>query len=114
MPREQEYWEAMRTHVCTQCEDGDGMGNCRHVDPQPCPLKSYFPEILGVVNSVYSHSIEPYEELLRKRVCAICLHQGAPGDCSLRDAARCPLDRSFPVVVQVIESTQSRFRISLS
>jgi hypothetical protein len=112
MPTEQEYWEAMRTHVCVRCDDGDGRGNCRLVNTQPCPLKSYFPEILGVVNSVYSHSIEPYEELLHKRVCAICVHPSAHGSCSLRDAARCPLDRSFPVVVQVIEGTQFRFRIS--
>jgi hypothetical protein len=60
---------------------------------------------------MYSHSLAPYEELLRNRVCGLCVHESASDDCKLRTAGRCALDRYLPLVVQVIEDTQLRHRL---
>ena len=74
-------------------------------------MKKYFPQILEVVGSSYSHSMEPYEKLLRNKVCGICIHQSPSGSCSLRNEVECALDRYFPLIVQVIEEAQLRERI---
>lgn len=108
MPTYDEYWEAVQEKVCVKCLDGDGRGGCRIGKDEVCALKSYFPAVIDVVNSVYSHSIIPYEEELRRRVCTVCRHQSVNGVCHLREQVECALDRYFPLLVEVIEETQRR------
>ena len=72
MATQEEYWHALQTSICSKCLDGDGEGNCRITGDGFCAMKAYFPRILETVNSVYSHSIVPYEEQLRNHVCAAC------------------------------------------
>ena len=108
MPTEQEFWQALQSKVCVKCLDGDGNGNCRIGGDAFCALKSYFPAILETINSVYSHSIVPYEEQLRKNVCGTCVKQSVTGQCQLRDEVECALDRYFPMIVEVIEEMQKR------
>jgi hypothetical protein len=111
MPTEQEYWEALQARICTRCADGDGVGGCRIAPGRTCAIETHFPRIIASVNSVYSPSIEPYEEQLRKRVCGVCKEQAADGTCQLRDTIDCALDRYFPLIVQVIEETQLKKRL---
>jgi len=106
MPTEEQYWQAIQRHVCSRCDDGDGTGGCTLNGGSRCSLRTYFPEILQVVNSMYSHSLAPYEELLRNRVCGLCFHQSSSGECTLRTEGTCALDHFLPLVVQVIEETQ--------
>jgi hypothetical protein len=108
MPTHDEYWEALQAKVCTRCLDGSGDGNCRIAGDGFCAMKIYLPNIVDVVNSVYSHSVVPYEEQLRKVVCRSCTHQSAAGTCSLRDEVECALDRYFPLIVEVIEEMQKK------
>lgn len=111
MPTEQEYWEALQARICVKCADGDGDGGCRIASDRTCAIRTHFPRIIESVNSVYSASIEPYEEQLRKRVCGVCEHQSAEGTCHLRNDVECALDRYFPLIVQVIEETQLKKRL---
>lgn len=111
MPTDREYWDAVRGEVCVRCPDGDGEGNCRLPAQRTCRLKAYFPEVLHVVHSVYSHSIAPYEDLLHLSVCSSCPATGPNGVCPPHEVERCLLNRYFPVVIQAIEETQTRNRL---
>ncbi len=112
MTTQNDYWLAIQAKVCVKCLDGDGNGNCHITDDRMCALQTYLPKILEVVNSVYSHSIVPYEEQLREKVCGPCSQQSSNGACSFRDNAECSLDRYFPMIVEVIEETQKRAHLA--
>lgn len=111
MTTEQEYWDALQSKICVRCADGNGVGGCLIAPGHACALKTYLPQILEAVNSVYSSSIAPYEEQLRKKVCGVCTQAAADGACHLRDDVECALDRYFPLIVQVLEETQLRKRL---
>ncbi len=111
MPTDREYWDAVRRAVCIRCPDGDGRGSCHRAAQSACQLNAYFPEVLHVVHSVYSHSIAPYEDLLHRHVCSSCPARGPAGVCPDDVAGECPLNRYFPAVVEAIEETQTRHRL---
>jgi hypothetical protein len=111
MTTEQEYWDALQAKICARCADGNGEGGCLIAPGRTCALKTHLPQILEAVNSVYSSSIAPYEEQLRKKVCGVCTVAAADGSCRLRDDVECALDRYFPLIVQVLEETQLRHRL---
>jgi len=104
------FWEALQARVCVKCIDGDGKGNCRLPHGETCPIAANLDKIVDAVNEVYSPSIEPYEMLLRKRVCAECEQQDDSGLCRRREAIECALDRYFPMIVEIIEQTQLQAR----
>ncbi|MBI5474090.1 MAG: hypothetical protein HY961_17280 [Ignavibacteriae bacterium] len=108
MATEDEYWQAIQERVCAKCLEGDGKGNCRLAPDGYCALKTNFHKVVEVVNSVYSHSIVPYEEALRKHVCDNCRFQSLSGACAMRTEVECALDRYFPLIVEVIEENQRR------
>ena len=105
-----EYWELIESKICSKCVDGDGSGGCRVKTGVECPLKKYFPQILSVVGSVYGHSIEPYEKVLRNKICGVCVHESPDGICPMRNEVDCALDRYFPLIVEVTEEAQLRER----
>lgn len=111
MPTHEEYWESLQAGICAKCIDGDGRGNCRIGNEETCALKRFLPEIVEVVESTYSGSMDPYVEALRKKVCTACLHQSFSGSCSLRKDLACALDRYYPLIVQVIEETRLQERL---
>jgi len=113
MVSEEEYWEALQAQVCRTCQDADAKGGCQISGGRECAIKMYLKEILDVVNSVYSPSMEPYEEALRTKVCAKCASQTSDAHCGLRQDSRCALDRYFPLIVQVIEETQLKRRLHI-
>ena len=112
MPKQDEYCQALHSTICVKCLDGDGRGECRIADDRVCALKTFLPQVVETVNAVYSHSIAPYEEQLRKKVCRECRNQSAVGQCILRDEMECALDRYFPLIVEVIEETQKRAHLA--
>jgi hypothetical protein len=103
-----DYWEAVQRKVCQKCIDGDGHGNCRLGTVDECALKVYLPQIVEVVLAARSPDIEPYVQELRQKVCGECRHQGSDGNCLLRNAVDCALDRYFPLVVDAIEELHSK------
>ena len=107
----EKYWEAIQGKICTKCVDGNSKGECLIDASEECMLKTHFSAVLASVNSVYSPSIEPYEEVLRKNVCSNCSSQPPDGRCRRRDDLSCSLDRYFPLIVEVIEDTQLRGRL---
>jgi hypothetical protein len=111
MPTNEEYLAALEQKICAKCVDGDGAGGCRIAPGHECAVRSHFPQIIESVNAVFSQSVEPYVEELRKRVCAVCTSQTPGGSCQLRDETECALDMYFPLIVQVIEETQLKKRL---
>jgi biotin carboxylase len=111
MPTSEEYWEALQQKICAKCIDGDGTGACLIAPGSDCAMKRHFPQIIETVNAVFSPSIEPYVDQLRKKVCAVCTGQSPEGACHVRDETECALDRYFPLIVQVIEETQLKKRL---
>lgn len=99
-----EFWEAIRTNVCSHCIDSDGHGICRLPEATACGLKRYFPAIVNTVLSVQSDNLGPYVKALRENVCTVCEHQTVQGGCLVRSNIDCGLDRYFPMVVESIES----------
>ena len=114
MPTNDEYWQLIERRICSKCVDGDGLGGCRLPHGTECAMKKYLPQILEVVGSVYGHSIEPYERVLRNKICGICVHESPAGVCSLRNEVDCALDRYFPLIVEIIEEAQFRERTGKS
>ena len=106
MESAEKYWNLIQAAICAKCVDGDGKGGCRIAHKGECALQKYFPQILEVVASTSSSSMEPYERLLRNKVCGLCIHQSASGSCSLRNEVDCALDRYFPLIVQIIEEAR--------
>jgi len=112
MLSEEQYWEVIQSRVCEKCLDGDGKGGCVIAHSTECALKKYFPQIIEVINSTYSSSMQPYVEQLRSKICGICVHQSEAGRCSVRNEVECALDRYFPLVVQAIEEAQFKERVT--
>jgi hypothetical protein len=113
MPTSEEYWAALQAKICAKCVDGDGSGACLIAPGRDCALRTHFDQIIATVNSVYSHSVAPYVDELRRNVCASCSGANPGGACSLRDETECALDRYFPLIVQVIEETQLKKRLQI-
>ncbi len=108
MTTQEEFWQKLQAKICVKCLDGDGLGNCRLGGDDFCAMKANLPVVLDLVRSVQSDSIVPYEEQLRKRICAVCEMQLLENGCLLRKEVNCALDRYFPLIVEVIEETQMR------
>jgi len=101
----QDYLEAIHARVCPVCMDavlhGDRFVRCGLAAGRTCPVETYLPEVVSVVESVDSSLIEDYVTVLREKVCAVCGNQEA-GDCTLRLQAECALDRYFMLVAEAI------------
>jgi len=109
VPSEEEYWGVLEAAICRKCVDGAGSGACL-ISRGTCALKTHLPQILDVVTSTYSTSIDEYEARLRSAVCSHCTEQSRDGTCVLRDTVECALDRYFSLIVQVVEETRMRGR----
>jgi hypothetical protein len=113
----EEYKNAMREAVCNMCmffaEDKQNANRCLHENSGQCSLFAHLDEVVDVVSSVDSGSIEPYTAALRQKVCAECDHQDERGVCNLRDnrgpvPVWCMLDAYFNLIVGAIEAVQER------
>ena len=102
----EELWSRIQLKVCAFCIDGDGHGNCRLHHSQECALKSYFPLIVEAVQNTESEKFDDYLTSLRSHVCHECKHQSDDGNCNLRTAVDCGLDRYYPLVIEAIEEVK--------
>jgi hypothetical protein len=112
MTANQEYLDELLSRICPKCVDGDGEGDCRIAQGRECAIRRFYPQIVEVVRSTYSTSMVPYEAALRAKICTVCVHQAADGKCALRDDVECALDRYFPLIVQVIEESDLKKRLT--
>ena len=74
-------------------------------------LFAHLEEVIDLVSTAKSNSIEPYIELLRERVCAKCENQDEQGVCKLRDSddpvpTWCVLDAYYNLIVGTAERVQ--------
>ncbi len=104
----QEYWEAIRTKVCSNCINSDGYANCRLDPTMQCALQPYLALIVKAVNRVRSDRLDDYVSEVRAIVCAQCKYQSLTGKCLLRTELDCALDRYFPLVVEAIEELNTQ------
>lgn len=105
-----EYREVVRAKICAKCVDGDANGGCRIGGEQACAIIDHLPRIVETVLSVESDRLEPYVKALRENVCAGCQHQETSGNCAVREKVDCPLDRYFPMIVDVL--LEQRFQLN--
>ncbi len=110
----QEYADAVRRHVCSVCIDGefspDGeFVRCGLPSGRSCPVESYLPEVVEIVERIESPWMEDYVSELRRTVCSHCA-QTPEGVCELRIKAECSLDTYFMLVAEAVEEVRDRRR----
>lgn len=110
MKREERVRRLIEERVCSHCIDAGEHGTCHILNRRECAVQQFTPQIIGAVDSVESPSIEPYEQQLRRLVCASCVHQSSNGRCTVRDELECALERYFPLIVEVIEEARRETR----
>jgi hypothetical protein len=96
---------AIRQNICRKCMDGDRTGYCRLSEGAQCAIDAFLPTIVETIANVQSSSYEDYVNALRHNICAQCHHQMSNGICVKRDTLECALDRYYPLLVDVIESS---------
>jgi hypothetical protein len=94
--------EEIRSRVCSRCIDANVNGRCTLPSELRCPLELYTSRITQVIASVSRDDYPAYVDALRKSVCSDCAY-GSPDDCALRSRVDCPLDRYYPLVIEVVE-----------
>lgn len=97
------YWDALQERVCRKCMDGDGRGHCRLSREQSCTLHEFHPEVFALIGSLRETTYEPYVQALRQKICSACTRQEEDGTCRQRESLECPLDRYYPLVIEVAE-----------
>jgi hypothetical protein len=99
------YMKAIRAKVCRTCSDLLPDQACGLAD-RVCPIERNLLEIVQIAHFARGESRSPYVHELRSTVCAACENSDAKGNCPVRDAGKCPLDRYFSVVFEAIEDVQ--------
>jgi len=102
---EQRYMKAIRAKVCRSCGDLLADQSCGLAD-RVCPIERNLLEIVQIAHFARGEARAPYIHELRSTVCAACESSDAKGNCPIRDARKCPLDRYFGVVFEAIADVQ--------
>ena len=89
------YKEAILKRVCEHCVDLGADGHCTLKGENACGVELCLDKIIDVVHSVHSNKLQDYVDELRKHVCFECKNQMPDGNCSMRAAANCGIDRFF-------------------
>lgn len=101
-----EFEEAVRTTVCTECLSPAGIGPCGHGQWKECPLNRFLPQAIDAVNAGRSPSLlEYFREFL----------EATQGEESERhEGTRMPpedaawFDRFLPLIAEAVEEVKSR------
>jgi hypothetical protein len=104
-----EYREAIRRRVCSVCLDSRDDGSCG-LSGRVCALESHLPQLVAILTSLDSPSLDDYTAAVRAQVCSRCESRQPQGACQLREAAVCALDAYLPLVLEAIEEVHSRRR----
>jgi hypothetical protein len=94
--------EAIRARVCSHCIDANQKGICTLPAESTCPVELYTSLIVQAIGTVQSDDYPAYVAALREQVCNNCAY-GSADVCELRDQIDCPLDRYYPMVIEVVE-----------
>lgn len=106
-----DYLDAIHRHVCTACRHAvlDDVGRvavCTIPLEQPCTLMAHLPHVVALVESFEKASYADCLVQLRCQVCSRC-PQFRLGSCPLTGVGDCTLERSFAMVVDVINSSKT-------
>jgi hypothetical protein len=96
------YLEAIKNNVCTHRIDADQFGNCRISPDRICAIESNYDRIVKSILATKGDRYADYVAGLRENVCENCSY-GTSKECNDRDHVECPLDRYYPMIVDVIE-----------
>lgn len=106
MNRMNEYEEAIRTAVCTECIHPSGTGLCGTGQWKDCPLNKFLPQAIDAVNAGRSASlIDYFMELLEAT-----LHN----ESELPEGSRMPaedvawFERFLPLIAEVVGELKDR------
>lgn len=99
------YAEALRAKVCTQCIFRTSLQSCEREGE--CPVFFYLPEMIKVVHVIESELLSDYIAVLRPVICENCT-ESSEGLCFKRSEDDCPLDKYFTLVVEVLRDTNRK------
>lgn len=98
------YLSALQRNLCSVCADSTEEGFCTLSDKEICAVEKFYPQIIDLVHSIKSESIQDYIHALRENICTVqCRMEAENSFCYLREDANCALDRHFPLIVEIIQ-----------
>lgn len=97
----------LRKVICPLCVRRTQDGGCSLPPDRPCSLFENLDEVVRIVADTKSPRIDPYVDVLRKRVCDACHFQDDHGRCPCREDVDCALNTYYPLIVEVIEDVLS-------
>ncbi len=101
------YWQVLERKVFRACiDEKDGAGNVRFNAEDECIIKRFLPNIVDVVCSVKSDTIDRYIVEIHRQVCPQCEYFKPDGTCDLRARADCCLGRYLPLIIEAIEKVE--------
>lgn len=90
--------------ICPICIERDVHGHCTFSQLPDCPIKLHLPQLVQIVETVHSRTMEAYVTAVRTRVCPFCPGVlSARGECNVRAAKECALDAYLLPIVQVTD-----------
>lgn len=98
----------LEKEVCHACIFRTARGGCSLESVRACPILTRIDDLIDIVRTIDSPTIDPYVERLREVVCARCEMLDDQGCCSLRDKLDCALDDYFTWVVNIVDEELSR------
>lgn len=103
-----EMEKVLRKEICPKCARWTKDQTCSLPAGRQCAIFRSLPDVISIVHKTQSQRIDPYAEVLRLRVCAVCPHEDDHGTCPMRDHVDCALDAYLPMVVDIVESAMTR------
>jgi hypothetical protein len=92
----QKYQEAIRSQVCSHCEEKPAGGPPCEPLGRRCGFELQLPELLQAIHEVKGPSIQPYLSNIQRRFCAQCRLPSV-------DCCPCPVDYLLVLAVQAVK-----------
>ena len=75
-----------------------------HQGRAQCPVDRFLPELVEITGQLESADPGDYARAVRGRICTQCGNQdNATGDCPVRAAGKCCLDRNLQLIIRLID-----------
>ncbi len=107
--RKAQYEEAILKNVCAHCIDFGQDSIChKSGGRETCAVIRNLKELVYIAKSIHSKQVSSYVHTLREKVCSHCASSRPNGSCPNREEIECCVDRYLPLILQAIESIDSK------
>lgn len=93
----------LQNSLCPGCVRYTRTHGCSLPKDRMCSVFKNLDDLVTIVRSTHSRSIEPYATVLREQICAACHYEDGHGNCPCRTDLDCALDLYYPLIVETIE-----------